>query len=383
MAIHFSQERWARVRDTFARWWAGTLERPAAEVVVYGAYAPESPRPAAPLLDQSNCHDFRWSASEVVDALDDWLSQQEFLGDAFPFVNFHTFGPGVLAAFCGAKLDNSSGRVWFFPEKELPIEEISIRYDPENRWVRRIKEIYREGLRRWQGMVLMGMPDLGGVMDVVSTFCGAENLLMALYDAPEEVLRLCGEAQEAWFQAYWDLAAVLRENGNPGYSDWSGIYSAAPSYILQSDFAYMIGPEMFRTFVLPHIEDACQRLDNAIYHLDGVGQLVHLDMLLALPRLQRQALDGGVPEDRPGGQAQFCDWRCAGGLRAVGRERLLHGGRAHAGGRRSAVAQPGRAGVINRRRSIGPGPFSACSKIRPLPRKRRTGDLCLPPLRHQ
>ena len=37
MAIHFSQERWARVRDTFARWWAGTLERPAAEVVVYGA----------------------------------------------------------------------------------------------------------------------------------------------------------------------------------------------------------------------------------------------------------------------------------------------------------------------------------------------------------
>ena len=60
---------------------------------------------------------------------------------------------------------------------------------------------------------------LGGVMDVVSTFCGAENLLMALYDAPEEVLRLCGEAQEAWFQAYWDLAAVLRENGNPGYSD--------------------------------------------------------------------------------------------------------------------------------------------------------------------
>ena len=286
MAIHFSQERWVRVRDTFARWWAGTLERPAAEVVVYGAYAPEGPRPTAPLLDQSNCHDFRWSASEVVDALDDWLSQQEFLGDAFPFVNFHTFGPGVLAAFCGAKLDNSSGRVWFFPEKELPIEEISIRYDPENRWVQRIKEIYRAGLQRWQGMVLMGMPDLGGVMDVVSTFCGAENLLMALYDAPEEVLRLCGEAQEAWFQAYWDLAAVLRENGNPGYADWSGIYSATPSYILQSDFAYMIGPEMFRTFVLPHIEDACQRLDNAIYHLDGVGQLAHLDMLLALPRLK-------------------------------------------------------------------------------------------------
>ena len=81
MAIDFSQERWARVRDTFARWWAGTLERPAAEVVVYGAYAPESPRPAAPLLDQSNCHDFRWSASEVVDALArDRLSAAGLLG---------------------------------------------------------------------------------------------------------------------------------------------------------------------------------------------------------------------------------------------------------------------------------------------------------------
>jgi hypothetical protein len=56
--------------------------------------------------------------------------------------------------------------------------------------------------------------------------------------------------------------------------------------MLQSDFAYMISPEMFERFVLPDLDACCEALDHGFYHLDGKGQIVHLDMLLSLERLR-------------------------------------------------------------------------------------------------
>ena len=72
---------------------------------------------------------------------------------------------------------------------------------------------------------------------------------------------------------------------NPGYSDWDCLYSATPSYVLQSDFSYMIGPDMFKIFTLPFLAKDCETLDHTIYHLDGVGQIPHLDMLLSIEKL--------------------------------------------------------------------------------------------------
>ena len=47
----------------------------------------------------------------------------------------------------------------------------------------------------------------------------------------------------------------------------------------------MIGPEMFDRFVKPELTASCRRLGNAFYHLDGRGQLPHLDSLLSIDEL--------------------------------------------------------------------------------------------------
>ena len=281
MAIHFTQERWSILKDTYARWWNGTLSRPLVQLTVADAYVPDRPEPQAPLLCQSSCHRLDIPAEEIIDRLDYELSRKKFLGDAFPRVNFDCFGPGVLSAFCGARLDNSSGAVWFFPQEPKEIAEISVRYDPENVWVRRIKDLYRAGNERWNGQVLMGMPDLGGILDVAAVFRGSEELMYDLFDEPEEVLRLCGEIETAWLEAFSDLNSVLSP-ACPGYSDWLGIYSEKPSYVLQSDFSYMTSNEMFREFALPGLERLSAAIPNTVYHLDGVGQLPHLDDLLTM-----------------------------------------------------------------------------------------------------
>lgn len=262
----------------------------------------EKDLPRVRALCQANCHEVERPAEAVVDAIDGELSRCTFLGDAFPMVDFAAFGPGVLAALCGARLDNATGGVWFFPDKERPIEEISIRYDPENPWARRIKDLYRAGLAQWEGKVLLGLPDLGGVLDVVATFRGSENLLLDLYDAPEEVLRLAQEAQDAWYAAFDDFCAVL--SPQRGTTHWSGLASREPSYIPQCDFCYMIGNPMFREFVLPTLRRDVERLAHSIYHLDGVGELRHLDDVLALEALEAVQW---VPGDGQPGAGHWTD----------------------------------------------------------------------------
>jgi len=280
--IHFSKERMMRVEEAHRLWWEHKLSRPLMSLTLTDAHS--LPRPLkTPILSQANCHDFSVPAEDIIDSLDAFLSTQEYIGDGYPRVNFDAFGPGSLAAFLGARVDNHTGGVWFFPQEELPIEKLHLTYDPENPWAKRIKSIYHAGLERWDGLVKMGLPDLGGVMDVLASFRSTETLLTDLYDEPAEVLRLIGEIEKAWHDAYTDFSSVLAPQG--GVTDWGGLWSVPSAYILQCDFCYMIGNPMFREFTLPTLSRDVQKLTNTIYHLDGKGQLNHLGDLLALPGL--------------------------------------------------------------------------------------------------
>ena len=128
------------------------------------------------------------------------------------------------------------------------------------------------------------MTDLGGNLDVLSTFRPGEKLLLDLYDNPHEVNRLTWEAHEAWWGYFEEINSVLQPV-NPGYTAWAPIFSEEPYYILQCDFCYMIGPDMFDEFVKPELAATCRRLGHAFYHLDGPGQLPHLDSLLEIEEL--------------------------------------------------------------------------------------------------
>ncbi len=284
MAIDFKPGQWEEVKRTYDRWWSRELDRPVVPVELTGR-EPGRPKPDVPLLSQATCTDLSFTAEEIIDRLDYELSTRVFLGDAFPYVNLAAFGPGIMAAFCGARIDNSTGSVWFFPQEERPITDIHLQYDPDNVWLRRIKDICRAALDRWQGQVLVGMPDLGGALDIAATFVSTDQLLLNFYDHPDEVKRLTEEIHDLWHHFYREISAIL-EPVNPGYSDWSAIFSDRPSYMLQCDLCYMISPAMFDTFVKPELESSCRKLDRGFYHLDGPGQIAHLDSLLEIEELQ-------------------------------------------------------------------------------------------------
>ena len=282
MSVHFDKYRMQQTVKNHELWWNGKLGRPLVRATVVDAY--EKTVCPYPVLTQSNCHDFSLTPEQIVDAWDAKFSSCDFCGDAYPHINLDSFGPGVIAAFCGAKLDNSSGQVWFKSQNANDISNIHAAYDKNNVWVKRIKEIMREGVKRWQGSVIIGFPDLGGILDIVATLVGTEELLFALIEQPDEVNRLADEIQTAWYEAYYEFADILKEQG--AFTDWNGLLSSTLSYITQCDFSIMISNDMFREFTLRHLIKDTNRLDNVIYHLDGVGALQHLDSILSIEKLK-------------------------------------------------------------------------------------------------
>jgi hypothetical protein len=283
MPIHFSEERWQAVKENATRWWAGELKRPLIQITLTGC-DPGRERPELPPKRRAAMYDPSVPVEKIVDRWDYTLSTYRFLGDAFPSV-WPDFGPGILAAVIGGRLEVDEATVWFFPPEEQEIDEIAFHYDEGNLWLTRIKDLCREATERWEGLVQIGMTDLGGTTDLLSTFRPGEKLLMDLYDHPEAVKRQIWTLHDLWWRGFSDIDAVLRPL-NPGYTCWTPIFSSEPYYMLQSDMCYMIGPAMFNEFVRPELAATCRRLTNPFYHLDGPGQLRHLDALLSIPELK-------------------------------------------------------------------------------------------------
>jgi hypothetical protein len=175
--------------------------------------------------------------------------------------------------------------VWFSPPAIQEISQLYFEYNPENIWLKRIKYICKIAVERWNGLVQIGMTDLGGTLDILSTFRPGEKLLTDLIDSPEEVKRLTWEIHHIWWRCFEDINSILKPK-NPGYTAWTPIFSEESYYMLQCDFAYMISPAMFDEFVKPELIESCKKLTNPFYHLDGGGQLVHLDSLLSIEKLK-------------------------------------------------------------------------------------------------
>ena len=284
MNIAFDDRRWARVTDAYSRWWVDELDRPLIAATLTG-FEPRMPRPAVPLHGFHSFHGLETPADLVIDTWQWTLEGRRHLGDAFPAI-WPNFGAGVLAVFLGCELENGieAHTTWFRPGELREPDAMHFTLAVDSPWFRRVREIMQVADQRFGGRVQIGMTDLGGNLDVLSSFRPGARLLLDLYDAPDAVERLTWQAHEAWWAAFEALHAAMPHNR--GYTAWTPIFSTEPYYMLQCDFCFMIGPEMFDRFVKPELAASCRRLKNAFYHLDGPGQLPHLDSLLDIPELK-------------------------------------------------------------------------------------------------
>jgi len=282
--VQFREEDWARVETAWTAWWAGELERP---LVMIEDVAPPAGASFPNVFDlgvPASAFPLDRPVDDLLDYYQTRLEARRYYGDAWPKW-WPNFGPGIIAGFLGARVNATADTTWFDPVEEVPVAGLDLAFDSDNPWWQRVRELTRRAVERWGDRVNVGHADLGGNLDILASLLTTQQLLLDLSDHPEEVSRLANLITRLWLRTYDELYALIEPAGR-GTTPWAAIWSPARCYMLQSDFAYMISPRMFERFVLPDLATCCEHLDHAFYHLDGVGQLPHLDLLLSLERLR-------------------------------------------------------------------------------------------------
>ena len=281
LKLRFSEDDWLRTKRDWSAWWAGDLERPLVVMECLEFLDRYDPHCASVFLGN---YPLDAPVDGILDEFTPRLENTHYLGDSFPRF-WLNFGPGIAAAFAGAQVHPRWDTTWFTPGKIRNIHDLHINGDWENPWWKRVEEFTLAAITRWGQDLTVGITDLGGNLDIIASLRDTRQLLMDVMKAPQEVDRLVKETIKLW-QACFDRLYNIISTSRRGITCWGPCWSDGRGYMLQSDFSYMISPQMFERFVLPDLASCCATMDYAFYHLDGKGQLVHLDSILSITNLR-------------------------------------------------------------------------------------------------
>lgn len=281
MKIHFTEQDMQRVKQDWIAWWNGTITHP-----FFGIEAVDDSMAGMPFAynEVTPVETEQLSAEQILDSVEEFGAGIHWVGGAYPKF-WPNYGPGLMAAFLGSPLHIRPDTVWFDPLPVEKLEDIQPQFDAENLWWQRVQKLTELATQRWKGQAIIGLTDLGGNLDILASLRSSEKLLLDLSDTPEEVLRISSEITYLWMR-YYDALYDLTRGEETGCSCWSPMWAPGKFYMLQSDFSYMISPRMFKRFVMPDLTACCNFLDYPFYHLDGIGQLNHLDQILSIPNLR-------------------------------------------------------------------------------------------------
>ncbi len=275
------KDDWEKSKERFTAFWAG-------EIVDRCCFAVTAPRnkPIDSTIEKREAKDLvqKWLDPEY--RMEDTLhhfSHTFFGGDAFPLF-WNNVGPGVGASFMGSGYKLAKDTIWF--DANPPIKswenKPEIKLGPDSEMWKIVWNMTELFCKNAKDDYIVGITDIGGNFDIAVSLRGNDALLFDLYDHPEEVKALIDEIDDLWIQIYEKLQGLINEHME-GSAAWMGLWSKKRWYPLQCDFSAMISPEMFDAFVKPSLKREAEFLDNAIYHLDGPGQIRHLDSLLEIP----------------------------------------------------------------------------------------------------
>ncbi len=229
----------------------------------------------------------RWD--EQLELIDRWLEATDFLADTIP--NFGPdLGPDQFGASIGLGADlkfseDSKDTNWMDHwvedwEAALPLtlNEESPTWKKLIAWSERLRE-------HANGRYLVSTCDLHSNMDALLAIRGGMNLSMDFYDCPDMLDRAMADVRKLYQPMYDRLYEAGGMGGDLGSTSWCPFWSDGKLATIQCDYICMIGPEHFRRFVMPALEEEAAFLDRTLYHLDGPGALVHLDDVLSINNL--------------------------------------------------------------------------------------------------
>lgn len=267
---------WGETKKRFKDWWEMKSDEPLIQIF--------APRNGSSVV--------RWDHTTFLSHLDNpeigirsfehWCENTFFGGEAYPnlWVNM---GPCAGAAYMGAKPQIKSGTVWYGAKSWDELQNAT--FAPDSEWWLHTKRITTKACETSTGKFIVGFTDIGAVTDIAVSLRGYKNLLLDFYRNQDSVRRLSAKILDVWFNIYEELYTIMKKYGQDGISTWMDLWCHKRWYPIHADFAYILSPSKFEELVLPYLKEYCLHLDYTIYHLDGIGQIPHLDQLLNIDEL--------------------------------------------------------------------------------------------------
>jgi len=241
--------------------------------ISFGLGKQVEPPPAPPGI-RERWFNFEWR----LDCFERYLENVGFLYEGFPGF-FCNLGPDVLAALTGSDLTFAEGTSWAEFRVSDWRDEPPIRFQEEGFYWRSMKQFLELSAQRGRGRWLTDSGDLHTNGDGLAALRGPENLLMDLYDCPDEIKKRLGE-MHAVFETVLEAHFAIIHPSNDGLtSSWCRAACRGRFAAIQNDFSCMVGPGMFDEFFKEYVEKESACLDYSIYHLDGPDALRHLESI--------------------------------------------------------------------------------------------------------
>lgn len=220
-----------------------------------------------------------------IEQIEDTIKNKKYLADTLPIAMID-YGTVTLSALLGCIPIFKDDSIWYNPcisdIKKYP----HIVFQEDNKWWNILKAKIDAFKNVDNRDFILGAPALTPGMDCLAAMMGTEKLLIEMIDNECLIRKKLNEIQEAYFEIFdkiYDSISLRDKSSAFGYFSLWGNGKTAQA---QCDISAMFSTNMFTNFVLPYLNEQCDKLDNVMYHLDGTQALRHLEALLSVEKLR-------------------------------------------------------------------------------------------------
>ena len=278
----FYRDDWDQLKAKYARFWSDDKS----DECLISAYAPKVKNYGVPYpKNEAESYAQRMDPEVILENALTFFENACFAGDAFAVVNMFLGASGHAGFFRGSKVTISNS-VWFHPtitddNMEYPV------FDEDALLYKKTMEVIEYLTRESNGRYMVSVPDITGNADALAHLRGSQNLMFDFLDDPEWVQECLKRIEACWETAMDRIFAMTTKCNDGGNTiGWMHTYAPGRHAQLQCDLSVMVSPDIFRETLLPDLCSAAATLDNPLYHLDGMEQIRHLDMILSIPGLK-------------------------------------------------------------------------------------------------
>ena len=208
-----------------------------------------------------------------------------YYGQSVPY-HYVDFGASAMPCALGAEAQFvNKETIWAHPKFETIDEIFDVPLSMENAIYSKIIEVTKKSAQLSSNHHFVTPYALNGITDILAGLYGTENLLIDMMSNKRKVKKAMEYFKCLWIKAFNDIQEIIRTGKNRGCVGWAGIWAPGTTFPMQEDLTYMISPDLFREFCIPHIHDLIDSMDYSLYHLDGIGAIGHLDALLEIKKL--------------------------------------------------------------------------------------------------